>query len=241
MSLVNNLDTTTSNVNNVISQSQPAVDSSNEQNSFGTILESLSSGADTISTSLTSLTNFDILPVDSFQSKLLLETGLSDANLLSLNVSDDLISQMQQELLSSLQTSMIKNTSVMSPSSTTESTESIEGITTTPQVEEISDSSVLDDIYTFTFGEDGLDQNDFFDSINVLNHIPIVSDIYQISTDTDISPVSKLVGSMLYSGAIGVGVTAVEMGLNYLTGYNTKDIVADTGLLLSLTDEQDDS
>ncbi|QDE29629.1 hypothetical protein [Shewanella polaris] len=241
MSLVNNLDTTTSNVNNVISQSQPAVDSSNEQNSFGTILESLSSGADTISTSLTSLTNFDILPIDSFQSKLLLETGLSDANLLSLNVSDDMISQMQQELLSSLQTSMIKNTAVMSPSSTTESAESSEGITTTPLVDGISDSSVLDDIYTFTFGEDGLDQNDFFDSINVLNHIPIVSDIYQISTDTDISPVSKLVGSMLYSGAIGVGVTAVEMGLNYLTGYNTKDIVADTGLLLSLTDEQDDS
>ncbi|MGX9463385.1 hypothetical protein ACWXWU_19460 [Shewanella sp. A14] len=240
MTIINNVDATNNNVQSV--QSDRTIDSGYEQTNFGTIFESVSSDADTISSSLVpASSNFDILSIDSFQSKLLLETGLSDANLLSLNVSDDLLSQMQQELLMSLQSSMIKSSAIMSSTSKNSSSQLTEAVTAVSPEDEVSDSGVLDDIYSFSFGEEGLDQNDLFDSINILNHIPVLSDIYQISTDTDVSPVSKLVGSMLYSGPVGVGVTALEMGLNYITGYSTKDIVADTGLFLSLIDEQEDS
>ena len=229
MTLINSL-STTNNASGVISQSEASTEQSVDEGTFGTLLDNLSSGADVVTSTLTAITDFDILPIDSFQNQLLLETGLTDSNLLSLNISDDLISEMQQQLLTSLQTSMIKTSAVTAASSAVEPLQSGEDLVDSLETEGDAVSSVLDDVYSYSFGDEGIDKYDFFDSVNVLNHIPILSDIYQVSTDTDISPVSKLAGSFLYSGPIGAGVTALEMGLNYLTGFSTKDLVASTGL-----------
>lgn len=257
MSLINSLNTAAtaattaaSAVNTITDQQDAVAENGLGQSTFGALLSSLSSGSDAIDSSLTNLSNIEVLSVENLQDQLLQQTGLGNENLLSLAVSDDLVSQMQQELLSSLQTSMINSTAVTSAVSSAVSSastalsnplQSTVGITHDELTATDEASSTFDDMYSFSFGEDGLDGNDLFDSVNILNHIPILSDIYQISTDTEISPVSKLLGGMLYSGYIGAGAAALELGMNYFTGYTTKDLVADTGLLSSETDDDTDT
>ena len=270
MDLVNSLKTTKSNIqtldnesqNQVLTNNATAVDSDsnltsddatvvddiNKLDTFGSLLDTILSRTSDVSSSLSTMSNIDDISIASQQSQFLSEIGLNNVNLSSLTISDDMITQMQQELLSSLQASMISiptmavSASENSPLSSTDNLP-LKSLATTPatsQVDELEsiDSSLLDDIYSFSFGDEGVDDNDLFDSINILNHIPIVSDIYQISTDTEISPVSKLAGGFLYSGPIGAGVAALELGMNYFTGYSTKDLVTDAELFVTLTDDQ---
>ncbi|GGQ00557.1 hypothetical protein [Shewanella ulleungensis] len=245
MSLINALDTAattvTSTAKSITEQSETITENGLGQSTFGSLLSSLSSSADTVDSTLTGLSNIEVLSVESLQDQLLQQTGLGNESLLSLAVSDGLMSQMQQELLASLQTSMIKSSAVATAVSGSNPLQSTVGITHAVNAETSTESSAVDEVYSFSFGEEGLDENDLFDSVNVLNHIPILSEIYQLSTNTDISPVSKLLGSMLYSGPIGVGVAALELGMNYFTGYTTKDLVADAGSFLSATDENSDT
>ncbi|RPA57756.1 hypothetical protein EGC86_20125 [Shewanella frigidimarina] len=258
MSLINSLDTavtaatTASTVKPITDQQDAIADNGLGKSTFGALLNSLSSGSEALDSSLTNLSNIEVLSVESLQDQLLQQTGLGKESLLSLAISDDLVSQMQQELLSSLQASMLNSTTLTSEVSSAVSSVSTAVQTGNPlqsTVGIIHDeiaatdeaSSTLDDMYSFSFGEEGLDGNDLFDSINILNHIPILSDIYQISTDTDISPASKLLGGMLYSGYIGVGAAALELGMDYFTGYTSKDLVADTGLVSSETDDNIDT
>jgi hypothetical protein len=245
LSLINALDTAattvTSTAKSITEQSETITENGLGQSTFGSLLSSLSSSADTVDSTLTGLSNIEVLSVESLQDQLLQQTGLGNESLLSLAVSDGLMSQMQQELLASLQTSMIKSSAVATAVSGSNPLQSTVGITHAVNAETSTESSAVDEVYSFSFGEEGLDENDLFDSVNVLNHIPILSEIYQLSTNTDISPVSKLLGSMLYSGPIGVGVAALELGMNYFTGYTTKDLVADAGSFLSATDENSDT
>lgn len=263
MSLINSLNTAAtaattaastaaSAVKTITDQQDAIAENGLGQSTFGALLSSLSSGSEAIDSSLTNLSNIEVLSVENLQDQLLQQTGLGNANLFSLAVSDDLVSQMQQELLSSLQTSMINSTAVTSAVSSAVSSastaiqannplQSTVGITHEELAITDENASTFDDMYSFSFGEDGLDGNDLFDSINILNHIPILSDIYQLSTNTEISPVSKLLGGMLYSGYIGAGAAALELGMDYFTGYTTKDLVADTGLLSSDTDDNTDT
>lgn len=245
MSLINALDTAattvTSTAKSITEQSETITENGLGQSTFGSLLSSLSSSADTVDSTLTGMSNIEVLSVESLQDQLLQQTGLGNESLLSLAVSDGLMSQMQQELLASLQTSMIKSSAVATAVSGSNPLQSTVGITHAVNAETSTESSAVDEVYSFSFGEEGLDENDLFDSVNVLNHIPILSEIYQLSTNTDISPVSKLLGSMLYSGPIGVGVAALELGMNYFTGYTTKDLVADAGSFLSATDENSDT
>ncbi|MGI2171719.1 hypothetical protein ACROAE_16275 [Shewanella sp. MF05960] len=259
MSLINSLDTAVtaaktaaSTVKGITDQQDAIVENGLGQSTFGALLNSLSSGSGAIDSSLTNLSNIEVISVEKLQDQLLQQTGLGNENLLSLAVSDDLVSQMQQELLSSLQASMINSTALSSSVSSAVSSvstmvqsgnplQSTVGITHDELAATEESSSTLDDVYSFSFGEEGLDGNDLFDSINILNHIPILSEIYQISTDTEISPASKLLGGMLYSGYIGVGAAALELGMDYFTGYTSKDLVADTGLLSSETDDNTDT
>lgn len=92
------------------------------------------------------------------------------------------------------------------------------------------DTSTGSELVQFGFGVDGLDQNDLFDSINVLNHIPLVSDYYQSATDTHISNASKLAGSFIYGGVPGLALLAVEVGVDYFGGYKVTDLIGSMGL-----------
>lgn len=70
----------------------------------------------------------------------------------------------------------------------------------------------------YSFGEDGVSMNDLYDSINILNHVPIVADYYQQSTSTDVSPISDIVGGLAYGGFLGLGIAAVNLAVESSTG-----------------------
>lgn len=53
------------------------------------------------------------------------------------------------------------------------------------------------------FGEDGLTFRDVLDAVNPLNHIPIVSDIFQSATGHQPSTASQLAGGTLIGGPVG--------------------------------------
>jgi hypothetical protein len=92
-------------------------------------------------------------------------------------------------------------------------------------------SSVRSSAFTFVFGDDGLEQNDLFDSINVLNHIPLIGDYYQTVNDTNISNASKLAGGFIYGGPTGLALSAAEVGVNYFSGYQMKDFASAFGFV----------
>ena len=62
-----------------------------------------------------------------------------------------------------------------------------------------------------SFGKDGLEINDGFDAVNILNHVPVVSELYKEVTGHDISGLSKLAGGFLYGGPTGLMFSAIEL------------------------------
>lgn len=75
---------------------------------------------------------------------------------------------------------------------------------------------------------------DFLDVINPLQHIPIVNGIYRELTGDTIKPVMKLAGGALFGGPIGLGLAAVDVGVEGTTGKDTGQHVA------ALFDDVDD-
>jgi hypothetical protein len=75
-----------------------------------------------------------------------------------------------------------------------------------PDVPEISFNELWQD------SEKGFSFGDFLDIINPLQHIPIVSSIYRMVTEDEISPGARVAGGALFGGPLGVvgaGITAV--------------------------------
>lgn len=70
----------------------------------------------------------------------------------------------------------------------------------------------------YAFGQNGPDINDGFDALNLLNHIPVVADIYQQSSATQVSVVSDLAGSFLYGGPTGLAYSALDLTVEGITG-----------------------
>ena len=77
---------------------------------------------------------------------------------------------------------------------------------------------MLDSLSRFSFGENGLDLNDGFDTFNILQHIPIVSAVYQDVSGQDISAVSKLSGGYFYGGPVGLAFSALDLAVEGLSG-----------------------
>lgn len=63
----------------------------------------------------------------------------------------------------------------------------------------------------FSFG-------DFLDLINPLQHLPVVSQLYQNATGDTISPVAKMVGGVLLGGPIGFAVAGINAVFEEATG-----------------------
>lgn len=59
---------------------------------------------------------------------------------------------------------------------------------------------------------------DLIDMVNPLQHIPVISHLYRDFTGDTIRPVSKLIGSALFGGAIGAGVALVNVVAEEATG-----------------------
>ena len=208
---------------------------SGESENFADILKGVSAVGDV---ALNASSIGDVFSVDDMQEKILAEVGLDNPDILSLSMNTSMISELQQGLLSSLQTSMIKS-SLNTVGNIAADGIQVSGDVTSGTVssltssDDIEGSSLVDDIYSYSFGEDGFNQKDIIDSVNILNHTPILSYIYQETTNTEISPAATLAGSVLYSDYVGTGSTAIKLIMDYFTKNNSDGIAAGVSSFLS--------
>ncbi|MCC4833944.1 hypothetical protein LMH66_14970 [Shewanella sp. 10N.7] len=213
--------------------------SSSDSDTFADILTSVSKVKSVGSAVLDSSSTSEIFSVDSLQQQILAETGLGNSSILSLNMNSSMITELQQGLLSSLQTSMLKTavTNAVGENTLVSAKVSSEEVSSLISNATPEESNIGEDIYKFSFGEDGFDQKDVIDSVNILNHTPILSYIYQETTDTEISPASTLAGSLIYSDYVGAGSTAIKLIMDYFTETNAGGIAA--GVSSFLSDDND--
>jgi hypothetical protein len=68
------------------------------------------------------------------------------------------------------------------------------------------------------FGDDGFSFGTLLDIVNPLQHIPVVSTIYQKLTGDVASPAANLIGGALFGGTIGLAVAAADTALKGETG-----------------------
>lgn len=79
-------------------------------------------------------------------------------------------------------------------------------------------SDFIDSVMNLSFGEDGLGMEDVFDTVNVLNHIPVVSEIYQNVSEHKVDAFSSLAGGFMMFGPVGLAVSAVDVATEQFTG-----------------------
>lgn len=126
---------------------------------------------------------------------------------------DDTISALQSTLLSGLQNSLLSS----AMSSTTNNQ------TTTNEVKNTDTSQKLS-----LFSSDEISFKDGFDTLNLLNHIPIVSSLYQQHSDQGaIGAISQLAGGFLFYGSTGLIVSAADLVYEGITGKSFGDTVVD--------------
>ncbi|WDE11801.1 hypothetical protein [Thalassomonas haliotis] len=137
--------------------------------------------------------------------------------------SADSLDALQGALLSSLQANLFSGKARQADKATETSQLQTTG---DEQVTQDSDeSSLIDTISEFSFGDNGLELTDAFDSVNILQHIPVVSGIYQQVTEQDMSAVAKLTGGFLYGGPLGLAVSAADLTLEGFTGNSINNTV----------------
>jgi hypothetical protein len=155
--------------------------------------------------------------VSSFQSSLLGAMGMSEGGLSALSglADSSSLASLQNSFLSSLQENLFSG--IVSTDSTEE--------TVVAETDTGGIFGSMENIYDYAFGSDGVGLEDAFDSVNILNHIPIVSDVYESVSNTDVSPVSSVLGGYLYGGPVGVAYEAFNMAFNGYTGQSLLEYV----------------
>lgn len=163
-------------------------------------------------------------------------TSQFDTSLLSNLVTDDAISLMQNQLLGALQNNVFAAlTAAASTSSTDTAAQSSSSTAPSTTVEAASTetnlptTSMFDSMMTSAFGEDGLGLQDGFDTLNIVNHLPVVSDIYEATTSSHIAAASSMAGSFLYGGLGGLLYNAVDLTVEGLTGKSISNNLWDAG------------
>ncbi len=158
--------------------------------------------------------------IDKMQSSLLSSLGLgflgttNENSQLNKPVDEDMyyFEQMQNNLLALLQTSALKDKAQYK--------NKIEA----NEVQLIMDQDSLglnyEKVEQYVFGNNGLEINDGFDTINILHHIPIVSNIYKESSQQQISAIAKLGGGFLYGGTLGLGYAALDLAVEAYSGHS---------------------
>ncbi|MBU2878401.1 hypothetical protein [Aliiglaciecola lipolytica] len=162
--------------------------------------------------------------IDSIQKSLFSAIGLDQ-------FTEDSLSQLTSlDSIANLQTSLLSSLSANLFSSATAAISAEPEVSTTDLSALNSDTTLLgsiQDISNYVIGEDGLGMDDFFDTINILNHIPIVSDIYQNTSHTSVDPVSELLGGFVYGGPIGMAFAAADMAIESFSGKSIYNNVTD--------------
>lgn len=89
------------------------------------------------------------------------------------------------------------------------------------------EASVLTDIVTFSFNDDGLGLEDAFNTLNILQHIPVVSSVYQsVTNQEDISMGAQLAGDFLYGGPIGLAYSLLDLAIENYSGTSINDTIS---------------
>lgn len=131
------------------------------------------------------------------------------------------ISVIQNSLLNALQQSLFSSNETASPESAADASAAKEP----QQKKDVKQSTATEGLLDFidraekySFGEDGLQAEDLFDAVNMLHHIPVVSDIYHHVTSDNVSSASSLVGGFLFAGPIGAAYSAADILVEKMTG-----------------------
>ncbi|WP_416305607.1 hypothetical protein [Neptunicella sp. SCSIO 80796] len=139
------------------------------------------------------------------------------------------ISTLQQSLVDALKSSLLNgnqpNTQSAATQTTTENTGLFDSIFSG------SGAELLQQANDFSFGEDGFGAKDVFDALNVLNSVPVVSDIYQQTTHSDtVSAFSSIAGSYLLGGPVGLAFAAADVATKEFTGESISANLIDLGM-----------
>ena len=68
------------------------------------------------------------------------------------------------------------------------------------------------------WGEDGFTFGDFLDTINPLQHLPIVGTIYRALTGDELAPGARLAGGALFGGPIGAATAMANLAVEEIAG-----------------------
>lgn len=174
--------------------------------------------------------------IDSIQQSLMSAMGLS--NVLGDGVTQlsslSSIADMQSSLLSSLQASLFSSATESASSLVSDATSIVEGA---EELDSLSNTwGSIDDVSNYLTGEDGLAFADVFDSVNILNHVPLVSDVYQSEVEHDISPLSELVGGYAFGGPIGLAYSAADLAIESFSGKSIYENIS--GFLFSDAEQE---
>lgn len=164
--------------------------------------------------------------INSFQSSLLGSlgfggvTGSSVEKQLESLTTDESIEKLQAAFLVNLQQSLFTAKSVSAESEGQEESEPSE------ETLELENLTAIQKLEKLSFGKDGLEINDGFDTVNILNHVPVVSELYKNVSGGDVSGVSKLAGGYLYGGPTGLMFSALELTTQSLFDTSISKLIA---------------
>ncbi|MEM5496426.1 hypothetical protein WNY77_03340 [Paraglaciecola mesophila] len=144
------------------------------------------------------------------------------------SLSDESLATMQSNLLTSLHASLFSG---LTDSATTSQTTTDETNLLTASKSAVSDAqanySFLQNMSELSFGEDGFGLNEFFDTVNIAQHVPIVSSLYQDMTGEAMSAAASLAGGFLYGGPTGLALSAADLVVKGVTGTTVSDAIVD--------------
>jgi len=161
--------------------------------------------------------------VSAMQKSLFSSLGL---NFLSDGSGQDTLAQLTgQSSIEAIQSSVLSalQTSLFSAKQAQNSTVNSEVSTTNVYDREVAADSTKSDLAQFSLGEGGFDLKDGFDIFNILQHIPIVSNVYQEVSGEDISGISKIAGGYLYGGMFGLAFSALDLAVESYSGRSVSD------------------
>ena len=217
----NNLNSILQIANTANNDVQPLANSSQESNNVNSLTNSFSSVFALFNQLAPNSPETNTIPnqadkstVESIQNSIFSSLGLgqisggSMQSSMDLMTNDSYIKGIQTTLLTTLQTSLF--------TAAKESTAEQEMDFDTKQFADGNNQDIFNTLTTLSFGDNGLDLNDGFDTLNILQHIPIVSSIYQEVSEQEISAVSKLAGGYLYGGPLGLAFSAVDITVESL-------------------------
>ncbi|CAB9492458.1 hypothetical protein [Alteromonas macleodii] len=147
----------------------------------------------------------------------LAEDALSPLTTISNALSDNAIAAMQGTLLTALQNNIFQALSTNSDTTNT-ATSATSNLSNASINQSETSPTLFDTLYTNAFGDDGLNLKDGFDVLNIANHLPVVSDIYEATTSSHTAAAASLAGSFLYGGIGGLMYNAVDLAVENVTG-----------------------